>query len=73
MPYKKNILVKTKSKVEKIETRGDGFCVWVNAVPQKGAANEAVLRLLAAHLNILKGKIKIIRGLKSKNKLVLIS
>ena len=73
MSYKKNVLVKTKSKVEKIEAKGDGFCVWVNTVPQKGEANEAVLKLLATHLHIPKSRIKIIQGLKNKNKLVLIS
>lgn len=73
MPYKKNVLVKTKSKVEKVEAKEDGFYVWVNAMPQKGEANEAVLKLLAEHLHIPKSRIKIVQGLKSKKKLVLIS
>jgi len=73
MPYKKNISVKTKSKVEKVEAQEDGFCIWVNAAPQKGEANEAVLKLLAVYLHIPKSRIKIIKGLKSKKKLVLIS
>ncbi len=73
MPYKKNILVKIKSKIEKVEALGDGFCVWVNAAPQKGEANEAVLKLLAEHLHMPKSRIKIVQGLRSKKKLVLIS
>jgi len=73
MSYTKNVLVKTKSKIEKIEIKEDGFHVWVSALPQKGQANEAVVKLLAAYLQVPKSRIKIIKGLKSKRKLVLIS
>ncbi|MEK7120304.1 MAG: DUF167 domain-containing protein, partial [Patescibacteria group bacterium] len=41
--------------------------------PQKGEANEAVLKLLAEHLHMPKSRIKIVQGLRSKKKLVLIS
>jgi len=44
--------------------------VRVNVVPEKGKANEAVIKLLAKHFKVAKSKVKIVRGLTSRNKVV---
>ena len=44
----------------------------VNAPPQNGKANAAVVSLLAETLGVPKGQVRIIRGLASRNKLVVV-
>jgi len=44
--------------------------VKLTAPPVDGRANEALVELLAEHFDIAKSKIKIVRGLTSKNKMV---
>ncbi|AWD33150.1 Putative conserved hypothetical protein [Candidatus Fokinia solitaria] len=45
----------------------------VNAVPQNGKANDALIRLLATYFNISKGDITIIKGITSRTKLIKIT
>ncbi len=42
----------------------------VRAAPTDGKANEAVLEVLASHLKVPKNKLRLVRGHKSKNKIV---
>ncbi len=42
--------------------------VYVNAPPLEGKANEAVIESLADHFKIAKGRLKLIKGERSKNK-----
>ena len=42
--------------------------VYVNAPPLEGKANKAVIEALTEHLGIKKGKVVLVRGEKSKNK-----
>lgn len=73
MPTKIFIKVKPKSKKQYVKEIASGyFEVAVKEVPEKGKANEAVGKALSAHLKIPVSKIKIISGLKSKNKLATI-
>lgn len=44
--------------------------IYVTAPPDKGKANEAMLRLLANHLNLAPSRLEIIGGQTSRNKLV---
>ncbi len=44
--------------------------VYVKQLAREGKANEAVIKLLAKHFNVSKSAIKIVSGLKSKNKIV---
>jgi len=44
--------------------------VRVTATPEKGKANEKVIKLLAKHFKVAKSQVKIIRGLTSRNKTV---
>ncbi len=49
---------------------GDALRVRVNAPPVDGAANEAVIEVLAAALGVAKRAVNIISGLTSRSKLV---
>lgn len=53
-------------------THGDGIKVTVSAAPERGAANEAVIRLLAEVLGLPKTSVQIVRGQTSQRKEVLI-
>ena len=44
--------------------------VWVTAPPSDGAANHAVVKLLAEHLQVPQRAITIVRGATSRTKLV---
>jgi len=49
---------------------GDELRVRVTASPVAAAANEALIRLLAERLNCARGRIALIRGHKSRHKIV---
>jgi hypothetical protein len=61
-----SIIIKANAKQDKVELPK----VSVKAPAKDGKANEAVMKLLAEHFKVSKSNIKIIRGLKSKNKIV---
>lgn len=44
--------------------------VYTTAVPTDGAANDAVIKMLARHFDVPKSSIKIIRGAQSRDKVV---
>jgi uncharacterized protein (TIGR00251 family) len=52
--------------------RGDVLRLRVTAPAQRGKANEAVLRLLAAALRVERRRLRIIRGQTSRQKVVLV-
>jgi hypothetical protein len=52
---------------------GDPLRVYVNQPPEDGRANDAVIKLLAGHFKIPKSKIKILKGEKSREKIIEIS
>jgi uncharacterized protein (TIGR00251 family) len=49
---------------------GGSLRVRVRARPQKGRANQAVLRLLARRLDVAPANLRIVRGAASRDKLV---
>uniref|UniRef100_A0A7V0Z6G6 UPF0235 protein ENP86_07860 n=1 Tax=candidate division WOR-3 bacterium TaxID=2052148 RepID=A0A7V0Z6G6_UNCW3 len=49
------------------------FKVYVNAPPVEGRANKAVIEVLSEYFNVRKSNIKIIKGEKSRNKVLEIS
>ncbi len=49
---------------------GDVLKVKVSAPPSGGKANKALVRLLADVFRMKKGNIEIVRGLRSRNKLI---
>jgi uncharacterized protein len=64
------------NRIGEARTLPDGteqLAVYVTAVPENGKANEAMIRLLSKHLNIAAGRIRVIRGATSRNKIIEIS
>lgn len=49
---------------------GNELIVRVTAPPVDGRANEAVTRLLAKRLRVARGAVKIVRGQRSRRKLI---
>ncbi|MFA5966899.1 MAG: DUF167 domain-containing protein [Patescibacteria group bacterium] len=67
------IKVIPNARRESVEEKDGVLVVRVNKVPEKGKANEAVIKLLAKHFNAPKSAVKIIRGLTGRQKVVEIS
>ena len=65
------VRVKPGSKKELVEKLDQNrFVVKVKSLPKEGQANEAVIRAISDSFKIPKSKIKIIKGRKSRNKLI---
>jgi len=63
------VSVKTNAKEAKVERIDDAhFKVWVKASPVEGKANEAVIKLMSAFLDIAPSMISIKSGHASKQK-----
>ena len=63
--------VKPATKREAIEAISEGeYNVWVRAAARDGRANEAVIELLAKHFRLRKSALRIVRGEKTRRKLV---
>lgn len=65
-----NTSVTTNAAKEEVQMKGGAIKVKVTAKPVDGEANKAVVKLLASHLNTKENKVKIIRGSKSRKKVV---
>lgn len=44
--------------------------VYVTAIPEDGKANKAVLRLVAEHYDLPISKLRLVRGLKGRDKVI---
>ena len=65
------VTVKPGAKVQKVVENPDGsFVVYCHARAHDGESNAAVIELLANHLGVAKSALKIIRGAKSRHKLI---
>lgn len=65
------IKVRPNSRVEAVEKVNDKeFNVKVNAPAKEGRANQAVVELLSGYFDVPKSRISIIKGSKSKIKIV---
>jgi len=63
-------LTPRSARDEVLGLEGDVLRVRVTAPPAEGRANEAILRLLARTLGVPKGSLRIVRGQRSRDKLV---
>lgn len=70
---KLNIRVVTKAKQQKIVKEEGRLKVYVNAPPVDGKANEALIKLLAEYFKVKRNRISIVKGLKSKDKIIEVS
>lgn len=64
------IKVIPNAKQESVELKDGVYVARVRAVPEKGKANEAVIKLLAKHFRVAKNQVKIVRGVTGRNKVV---
>ncbi len=70
----KKIAVKVIPGAKKtlIKQENDQMKVYLNAPPVDGKANDLLVEVLSEYLKIPKSKIEIIKGLKSRNKILMI-
>ena len=54
---------------EVIKTSEDAFEVRVKEKPERGLANRAVARALAAFLNVSPDKVRLVKGFRERNKI----
>ena len=62
--------VKPNSKTEEVSQESDSFIVRVKEPPREGKANQAVIKLLAEHFGVPKSQVRIVSGLRSRNKII---
>lgn len=77
MPNSKDVVLKIKviPKASKSEIKGwkeDELVIRLAAVPEKGEANEELVRFLATILGIGKSKVTLVQGDKSRHKKICI-
>jgi uncharacterized protein (TIGR00251 family) len=58
------------SRNEIVGRRGDSWHVKVSAAPERGRANEAVLRLLSDRLGVPKSRLAVVSGHVGRDKIV---
>ena len=65
------VCVFTKSSRPRVDRVEDGsYKVYVSSAPERGKANKELFTALARHLGVKKSEINIVRGEKSRNKLI---
>jgi len=65
------IKVITKAKLNKIiKLDNYTYQIYTTAAPDKNKANQAVIKILAKELKLPKSKLIIIKGIKSKDKII---
>jgi uncharacterized protein (TIGR00251 family) len=64
------VRVHPRASRNKVVKEFDSYNVYLNKPAQEGLANRELLELLSAHLKVKKYQIKIIQGVKSRNKLI---
>lgn len=64
------VLVQPNSKEQSIEKFGEGLKIRLVSKPEKGKANKELIEMLSHFFGIYKDKIEILRGHKSRKKVV---
>jgi uncharacterized protein (TIGR00251 family) len=65
------VKVKPESKKQKIvKKKSEEFLVYLKSKAEKGMANKELIELLSGFFGVSEGKIKIKRGLKTRNKII---
>lgn len=66
-----SVKVKPRARVEKVEKISENeFVLQVKAPPLEGRANREAIELLSGYFHIPKSRIKIVKGNKSRNKIM---
>ena len=58
------------SSKDEVVRSGDEYTVRDKAMPREGEANEAVIKLIAAHHKVNKASVRITSGLTGRNKII---
>ena len=69
MLIKVKVFPKSK-KEEFIKKNEDSFIIKIKEKPIEGEANKSVINLLSSHFNIPSKKFRIIKGSKTRNKII---
>jgi uncharacterized protein (TIGR00251 family) len=65
-----SIRVIPRAKQNKVVEEADRVKVYLTVPPVEGRANQALIALLAAHFQVRKSDIRIVRGEKSRDKII---
>jgi len=65
-----SVKVKPNSKIEKVEKAEGFWLIYVKEPPQEDRANLAVINLLSEYFKVPKSRISILKGKKSRQKIV---
>lgn len=77
MSSKNNIRLKVKvqprARQQKVQKIGEGeYTIRVLSPPAEGKANKEVIELLASHFHLPPSRVKILRGQKSRQKIIIL-
>ena len=64
------VRVQPRASRNKVVKEFDSYKVYLSKPAQEGLANRELLELLSDHLRVKKYQLKIIQGVKSRNKLI---
>jgi uncharacterized protein (TIGR00251 family) len=64
------VKVKPNSRTDEVSQEGDSFIVRVKEPSKEGKANQAVIKLLAAHFGVPQSQVRILSGIRNRNKIV---
>ncbi|MDN5358883.1 MAG: uncharacterized protein PWP76_726 [Candidatus Diapherotrites archaeon] len=67
------VRVVPNAKRAKVEETENGLKIWVDAPAVEGKANKRLIEILAKHFGVKKNAIRIVRGGKSREKVVAIT
>jgi len=67
-----NVRVIPHAKQNKVVNNVDVLRVYTTVAPENGRANSAVIEQLAEYFNVAKSKIAILKGLTSRDKVIVI-
>lgn len=68
-----NIKVIPNAKIQKVVEDPNRYKVYVNAPPENGQANQAVVALMASFLKVKENAITIVKGHHSREKVIEVS
>jgi len=64
------VKVKPNSRTEELSQEGYSFIIKVKEPPKEGKANQAVIKLLAAHFGVPQSRVRILSGFRSRSKII---
>lgn len=65
-----NVKVKANAKINLLSIKDNLYTASLAASPINNKANKSLIKLLSDHFNISQSQIEIVKGLKSKNKII---